>query len=139
ELHDFQGARERLKELESDATSASATLLLEHIKLAEEIESLKQKLQADSGDADAHFRMGNAYFQWHERYRSASSKTHFVEAIEQYQETIRLAPDLPEAHLNLGLAYLEQGDKNAAMEQYQALQRLKSSLADQLWAEINKR
>ena len=41
-----------------------------------------------------------------------------------FAETIRLAPDYTDAHLELGLAYLEAGDRVAARREFEAVLRI---------------
>ena len=36
------------------------------------------------------------------------------DAIQAYKQAIRIKPDLADAHLGLGMAYLMTGDKNSA-------------------------
>jgi tetratricopeptide (TPR) repeat protein len=55
------------------------------------------------------------------------------EAIAAYKQAIHLRPDLALARYQLGLAYLEIGDRFAAREQAEELVKLDSKLAKQLY------
>jgi tetratricopeptide (TPR) repeat protein len=52
------------------------------------------------------------------------------EAIRQYQETIRLNPDIADAHDNLGTAFSNQGQTDQAISQFQEAIRLKPDGAE---------
>jgi tetratricopeptide (TPR) repeat protein len=52
------------------------------------------------------------------------------EAISQYQEAIRLAPDYAKAHYNLGVALEKEGQTDEATRQYQETIRLKPDYAE---------
>jgi Flp pilus assembly protein TadD len=52
------------------------------------------------------------------------------EAINQYQEAIRLKPDSADAHYNLGNALLKKDQTDEAISQYQEVIRLKPDSAD---------
>jgi tetratricopeptide (TPR) repeat protein len=49
----------------------------------------------------------------------------YAKAIKCYAETVRLKPNSPEAHFNLGCAYDKVGDKQKAIESYKEVIRLK--------------
>jgi tetratricopeptide (TPR) repeat protein len=53
-------------------------------------------------------------------------------AIKACNQSVSKNPDLPDAHLALGLAYLKQGDKNSALREYDALKTLDKETADEL-------
>ena len=52
------------------------------------------------------------------------------EAIDQYQEAIRVKPDDTEAHYNLGDAFYRKGQMDAAISQFQEAIRLKPDFAE---------
>src|SRR2546426_8457096 len=60
------------------------------------------------------------------------------DAIAAYKEALRVKPDYADVHLSLGSLYVDQGDKDSAMKEYQALLDLKSSLSADLLAKIQK-
>ena len=66
-------------------------------------------------------------------YRSAGE---YPKAIEAYQQALRLAPDNPAAHLDLGVCYVDIGDKNSALDEYKILQELDIGLANKLFDPI---
>ncbi len=49
-----------------------------------------------------------------------------------YKEAIRLNPDHADAHNNLGLAYLQIGEKNSALEEQKKLSYLDGELAQRM-------
>ncbi len=51
------------------------------------------------------------------------------DAVPHLAEAVRLDPDFAEAHYNLGLAYVQYGDMEAARVEYAALLQLDGSLA----------
>ena len=52
------------------------------------------------------------------------------EAIHQFQEAIRMRPDLAEAHNGLGVVLYQQGHVDEAIRQFQEAIRLKPDYAD---------
>ena len=54
------------------------------------------------------------------------------DAINAFKQSLELRPSLAQARYQLGLAYLEIGDRHAASEQAQALAKLDQNLAKQL-------
>jgi Flp pilus assembly protein TadD len=61
----------------------------------------------------------------------------FDEALIALQQALRLTPDDPLTHYNLGLTYLARNDRSQAQAEYEILKRLHSDLADALLREIN--
>ena len=61
----------------------------------------------------------------------------FQEAVEPFKRAIALAPQ-GSMYLNLGLTYLNLGDKTSAMEQYRLLKEWNSILAERLLKQINE-
>ncbi len=60
-----------------------------------------------------------------------------TEAIGEYKEAIRLKPDYATAHYNLGVTYVESGNRNAAMVEYEILAKLKPDSAEKLYKQIS--
>ena len=52
------------------------------------------------------------------------------------KRTIKLRPNLAQAHYNLGLTYNAINDKNSAMSQYEALKGIDADLAKRLYDAI---
>jgi tetratricopeptide (TPR) repeat protein len=73
-------------------------------------------------ESDIRYALGLAY------YGSRS----FRKAATEFEEAIRINKDSALAHYGLGLAYLEVGDRVAAIKQQKILEKLKSPLADTL-------
>jgi tetratricopeptide (TPR) repeat protein len=57
----------------------------------------------------------------------------YENAMEAYQQAIRLKPDSVSAHLNLGMAYLRVGDKGSALEEFKILKKLDQVSANRLF------
>jgi len=57
----------------------------------------------------------------------------FEEAVESYKRAVRLKPLLPETHLNLGMTYLQMGDKGSALEEFKILKDLDKEMANRLF------
>jgi superkiller protein 3 len=72
--------------------------------------------------SDGFYLLGNAYF--------ATGQND--EAIQAYQECLRIAPRFARVRYNLGYVYYQQGNKTAAREQYNILQELDKDLAKRL-------
>src|SRR5207253_10335601 len=60
----------------------------------------------------------------------------FDDAITSYKEAARVQPNEPEAYYNLGLAYLEKGDRESAMVQARRLESIDAELNKKLLAEL---
>jgi tetratricopeptide (TPR) repeat protein len=57
-------------------------------------------------------------------------------AIRAYTNAIRNNPRMVEAHFNLGMAYLEQGQRKMALDQYEILKVLDAEAAGRLFDRI---
>jgi len=55
-----------------------------------------------------------------------------------FKQVIRILPDYTFAHYSLGMIYLVQGDKNAALDEYKILKDLDQDTADKLFDMIYK-
>jgi tetratricopeptide (TPR) repeat protein len=55
-----------------------------------------------------------------------------------FKEAIRLEPDYAGAHYNLGMAYNNIGNREAALEQYEILKELGPDTANKLFNFLNK-
>ncbi len=80
---------------------------------------------------DTYYRLGNVYFDLYK----------YKEAADSYKQAIRLQPDLgfsfSSAYFNLGLAYLNLGEKGLALEQYRVLKTIDELGARELFNLIN--
>ena len=56
--------------------------------------------------------------------------------MDAYKKAIRVNPDFAPAHYAIGQAYLKQGDKASALDQYKILKNLDNDIADKLFDEI---
>ncbi|MBV9180326.1 MAG: tetratricopeptide repeat protein [Acidobacteria bacterium] len=83
----------------------------------EQIESLlKQSIARDSNLAEAHFELGNLY----------SDQARYIDAVPEYERTLQLSSDLPDAHYRLGQAYVHTGHKDLAQRELEIYQRLRA-------------
>lgn len=66
----------------------------------------------------------------------------YKKAAEAYKTAINKSPNLASAYYNLGLLYLNLGNRKAAMDQYSILKGIPgkpaAEMADKLFAHINK-
>jgi hypothetical protein len=95
---------------------------------AEAIKAFKQAVTLKPDNATAYFNLGVA----------CDNLNRFSESMEAYKQAIRIKPDYAEAHANLAYAYLDVGDKNSALAEYNILKSLNPQLAEELFKEINK-
>jgi len=58
-------------------------------------------------------------------------------AIESFKEAIRIKPDYDRARWNLGMAYVEVGDIENALKEYEILQKSNETYAAKLYSAIN--
>ena len=61
------------------------------------------------------------------------------QAIQALREAVKLKPDYQGAHYNLGVAYLQAGDKKSATEEYKILRPLNLNNANLLYVMIYKK
>ena len=76
--------------------------------------------------AGAHYNLGFALSKTGRR----------KQAISSYKQALLLKPDFAEAHHNLAILYLEQGERALALEQYSLLKSIDYELAQKLFAII---
>jgi len=62
----------------------------------------------------------------------------FNEAIAAYKHAARLRPEQAEAYYNLGLAYLEIGDRESALAQSRTLAGIDAELNRKLLSELHR-
>jgi len=62
----------------------------------------------------------------------------YEEAIAACKNALRLKPDHPKSHYNLGRAYLQMGNKDLVLQEYEVLNGLDKGLADELLACVNR-
>ena len=74
-------------------------------------------------DADSYYGLGWAYSQLEE----------YVLASDALIKAVKLQPDYTYAHYSLGMTYLVQGDRNAALDEYKILMDLDKEIANQLF------
>jgi tetratricopeptide (TPR) repeat protein len=78
--------------------------------------------------SDGFYLLGNAYF----------NDSQFDKAVDAYRRSLDLAPNFPRARYNAGVSFIRLKNKNAAVEQYNALVNLDKNLAERLKTEIDK-
>jgi hypothetical protein len=81
-----------------------------------------EAVKKDPRDAEAYFQIG---------YCNAQIGV-YQDAVKAYQQAISLKPDFVMAHLLLGLAYLQLGDREAALKEVHALKDLHQGYAKDL-------
>lgn len=81
----------------------------------DQIESLlRRSISLDPSFSEAHLQLGNLY----------SQRREYREALPEYREALRLAPDLPDVHFRLGQAYVHLGQKDSAQKEFEIHQQL---------------
>jgi tetratricopeptide (TPR) repeat protein len=132
----------------ADAHCNLGALLAREGRDAEAISHLSEALRLNPGLADAHnhlgaisFRQGNlqeALFQFTETLRLnpdhalahhnlafiLARQKKYEEAIPHLKRAVQILPAYAEAHFVLGVVYLEMGDRDQAMSQYEILRRI---------------
>jgi tetratricopeptide (TPR) repeat protein len=91
----------------------------------DQVESLlKRAIALDPSFAEAHLQLANLY----------SQRKKYAEAVPEYQEALRLSPNVPDAHFRLGQAYFHVGNKDLADKEFQ----VHKQLYEQHLAEIDR-
>jgi len=91
----------------------------------DQVESLLKKAVAlDPSSADTHLQLGNLH----------SQRRKYADAVPEYQEALRLSPNVPDAHFRLGQAYTRLGQKDLAQKEFQ----LHHQLYEQHLADVDK-
>jgi tetratricopeptide (TPR) repeat protein len=85
---------------------------------------LKKAIALDPSSAEAHLQLANLYSQRHK----------YAEAVPEYQQVLRLSPNVPDAHFRLGQAYVHLGEKDLAEKEFQ----LHKQFYEQHLAEVDK-
>jgi tetratricopeptide (TPR) repeat protein len=92
----------------------------------DQVESLlKRAIVLGPSSSEAHLQLANLY----------SQRKKYAEAVPEYQEALRLSPDVPDAHFRLGQAYFHVGKKDLADKEFQ----IHKQLYDQHLADTDKR
>lgn len=91
------------------------------------VAGLTEYTRAFPKNPDGFYLLGNAYL----------STGQTKQAIEAYKESVRLSPNFVKAHLNLGFAYITDGNIPAARQEYNTLQKLDTRIAEKLKNEID--
>jgi TonB family protein len=91
-------------------------------KQAGQSDGVAQHLETQNpqADAESHFQKAN----------TLREKRDVDGEIAELREAIRLNPDFPEAHLNLGLVFFQNREGRAAMKEYREAIRLKPDLPE---------
>ena len=61
----------------------------------------------------------------------------YQEAVQAFRQAIQINPDFAEAHCGLGISFLQIGDKNSAMKEYEILKEIDTEKANMLLQLIN--
>lgn len=92
-------------------------------RYAEAAESYRQVTRIQPESAEAHYKLGEV----------CGLLGRHAEAVKALRQAIRIKPEFAEAHLCLGRAYLGDGDKEQALEEYNILKDLDRDAADGLF------
>jgi len=95
-------------------------------KTEEGIRFFEKATRTHSNCAEVHYMLGVCY-GWADRY---------PDAMQSLKQTIRLDPRHARAHKHLGLIYAVYGNRNAAIQEYQVLKSIDSSMAEELFSFI---
>jgi tetratricopeptide (TPR) repeat protein len=74
---------------------------------------LKKAVTLDPGFSDAHLQMGNLY----------ASQHNYADSISEYQRSLELDPNQPDAHYRLATDYVRLGEKDRADQQFAIYQK----------------
>ncbi|MHC4646155.1 MAG: tetratricopeptide repeat protein [Planctomycetota bacterium] len=126
------------------------------------IQALEQAIRIDPHHLDAYCNLGAAYgslghyqqaidafkqatkikpddpYAWCNLGNACGALRRYNEAIDAFKQAIKIKPDYTDPRFNLGLTYLNIGDKSSALEQYEILKTLDAETADALFNIINK-
>ncbi|MCI0392032.1 MAG: TonB family protein [Acidobacteria bacterium] len=134
----------------SQANLDRGTDLLKSNRYDEAIAEFRRAIDIKPDNLYAHYKLGLAYIEAG-RYTDQPKNANVLyilagvylilgrrdEVITNLKNAIKLAPDYPEAHFGLGMAYSAIGDKRAAMQEYRILKKLDKKQAEQLLSNIN--
>lgn len=90
------------------------------------VNNLEKRAQANSNNEKVYLELGIAYYEMRK----------YKEAIKALKYSIQIKPDYARPHYYLGLTYLVDGDKDAAVAQYDILKVLDENFARKLFADI---
>jgi serine/threonine protein kinase len=133
-------------------------------KFAEAIDKLEASIRANPNDPVAHYLLGWSYHQldrspdlalaaFQNAIRLKPDYTlaydgqtwtlnklgRYAEAVQSGKKTVSLLYNFPDAHYNLGMAYLGLGQKELAIQQYQILLQMNKEKADLLLSNITNK
>jgi protein O-mannosyl-transferase len=100
--------------LRSDLLNTRAEQLILNNRLREAVDDLKQAVQLDPANVDAHYNLGNVLMQLNR----------FPEAISVFETALKLHPSDSRTHNNLGLTLSKAGRTNDAMKHWQEAIRI---------------
>lgn len=72
----------------------------------------------------------------YEKGMANQASGHFADAIQDFQQAVRLNPGLSKAHYSLGLTYLEVDNREGVINQHRILSRLDPNLAAKLYTRL---
>lgn len=84
-----------------------------------------------------HMNLGHAWIDQYRKFKAAhrddEARDAFAKALNEYERSLQLAPQLAETHLVLGQAMAERGDDEAAILYYRQAQRLAEQSGRSRW------
>jgi tetratricopeptide (TPR) repeat protein len=105
---------------EQDEAVASARALVESGDYATAIEELEAVVDAEPGNSEAHFLLGQAYNRLDD----------LVKAADAFRTVLALDPENAAARHNLGVTYFQLQDPNSAVSEFEAALELDPDDAD---------
>jgi tetratricopeptide (TPR) repeat protein len=112
----------RLRPYDADAYINLASAYIDTGRFEDGIDCCNKAIEINPDSPNAYVTLAGAF----------GNLGRFPEAIETYKKGIELMPDNPVARFGLGLAYLKNGDPDAAAEQYEILRKLDQDQAARL-------
>lgn len=113
----------------ADAYAGLGTLYNDQGRHGEAFHPLNKARALDPSNALANYGLGYAQMR----------QQKYNEAISYFKQAINSQRDFPQAYFDLGQTYLAQGNKPAALDQYEKLKEFDAEMAQELLAEINKK
>lgn len=113
----------------ADAWAGLGTLFNDQGRHGEAFTPLNKARGLDPSNALANYGLGYAQLR----------QQKYNDAVSYFKQALNSQRDFPQAYFDLGLAYLAQGNKPAALDQYEKLKEFDAEMAQELLAEINKK
>jgi tetratricopeptide (TPR) repeat protein len=113
----------------ADAWAGLGTLFNDQGRHGEAFTPLNKARGLDPSNALANYGLGYAQLR----------QQKYNDAVSYFKQALNSQRDFPQAYFDLGLTYLAQNNKLAALDQYEKLKEFDAEMAQELLAEINKK